>query len=123
MKINKIASQIGVTVAGLTALMTPLLARAVVDCGGVKVAIDVQCSDNSNPIYAYLQGIIVFMGGLIGLFVVISLIVAGIQYAGSGGEPANIAKAKERIFNAVIGLLLYIMMAAILTYLVPNIFS
>lgn len=64
-----------------------------------------------------------FMGGLIGLFVVISLVVAGIQYASSGGEPANIAKAKERIFNAVIGLLLYIMLAAIIRYIVPGVFS
>lgn len=120
MKINKLASQISLA---SIALLTPMIARAVTDCSGVKIAIDVKCSNNDNPIYAYLQGIIVFMGGLIGLFVVISLIVAGIQYAGSAGEPANIAKAKERIFNAVIGLILYILMAGILTYLVPGIFS
>lgn len=123
MKINKIASKVGVASASIGALFAPLVARAVTDCGGVKIAIDVKCGTNSNPIYAYLQGIILFMGSLIGLAVVITLIVSGIQYASSAGEPANIAKAKQRIFNAVLGLILYIMMAAILTYIVPGIFS
>lgn len=92
-------------------------------CGGVDVSVKVGCSDNDNPIYAYLSGVIKFIGGLIGLMIVITLIVSGIQYSASAGEPANIAKAKDRIFNAVIGLILYIFLAAILTYIIPGVFS
>lgn len=123
MKINHLPARINLLAASIASVVSPMPARALTDCAGVKLSIGVDCGNNSNPIYAYLQGIIVFMGGLIGLFVVISLVVAGIQYASSGGEPANIAKAKERIFNAVIGLLLYIMLAAIIRYIVPGVFS
>lgn len=100
------------------------------DCnnGGVKISVGVtkanECvgGNGVNPIYAYLKGIIIFMGGAIGLAVVISIIVAGIQYSSSAGNPANITKAKERLTNAVIGLVLYLFLAAILRYLVPQIF-
>lgn len=100
------------------------------DCnnGGVEVSVGIsgknECvgGDGVNPIYAYLKGIILFMGGAIGLAVVITIIVAGIQYSSSAGNPANITKAKERLMNAVIGLVLYLFLAAILRYLVPQIF-
>lgn len=102
--------------------------------GSVEVSVSVDgtshCVGNTkstnpsdNPIYIYLRGIIVFLGGLIGLAVVISIIVAGIQYSASNGNPQNVAKAKERLVNAVIGLLLYIFLAAILRYLIPQVFS
>lgn len=93
------------------------------DCGGVAVSVDVGCSGTGNPIYDYLRGIIIFIGGAIGLAVVISIIVAGIQYSSSNGNPQNIAKAKERIINAIIGLLLYLFLAAIIRYLIPQVFS
>lgn len=92
-------------------------------CGDVDVSVDVGCSGSGNPIYDYLRGIITWMGGLIGLAIVITLIVSGIQYASSAGNAANIAKAKERIFNAVIGLILYLLLGAALRYLIPGIFS
>lgn len=81
------------------------------------------CVAGKNPIYTYLRGIILFMGGAIGLAVVITIIISGIQYSSSAGNPANITKAKERLMNAVIGLVLYLFLAAILRYLVPQIFS
>ncbi len=93
------------------------------NCAGVQISVAVKCGSSKNPIFAYLQGLIIFMGGLIGLAIVVSLIVSGIQYASSSGEPANIAKAKDRIFNAVLGLILYIMLGAVLRYLIPNIFT
>lgn len=101
------------------------------DCnnGGVKISIGVNKADDCvggngvNPIYGYLRGIIVFLGGAIGLAVVITIIVSGIQYSSSAGNPANITKAKERLTNAVIGLVLYLFLAAILRYLVPQIFT
>lgn len=100
------------------------------DCndGGVKISVGVngtnECvgGNGVNPIYAYLRGIIILLGGAIGLAVVITIIVAGIQYSSSAGNPANITKAKERLTNAVIGLVLYLFLAAILRYLVPQIF-
>ena len=96
--------------------------------GEVEVAISPSsngdnCIGGTNPIYTYLRSIIFFMGGAIGLAVVITIIVAGIQYSSSAGNAANITQAKERLINAVIGLVLYLFLAAMLRYLVPQIFS
>ena len=92
-------------------------------CGDVDVSIGVGCSGTGNPIYDYLRAIIKWLGGLIGLAVVVTLIVSGIQYASSAGNPQNIAKAKERVVNSVIGLVLYLFLAAILQYVIPGVFT
>ena len=106
----------------LAGALAPLKAYAAT-CGGVEISVAVDCGNASNPIYGYLRGIIIFLGGAIGLAVIITIIVAGIQYSSSAGNPANITKAKERLTNAVIGLVLYLFLAAILRYLVPQIFT
>lgn len=117
-----------IAVAATAALLfAPSVTRAA-ECGSgdhsVEVAIDVGCdSSKPNPIYDYLRAIIIFLGGAVGLAVVVTIIVAGIQYSASNGNPQNIAKAKDRIINAVIGLVLYLFLAAMLRYLVPQIFT
>lgn len=110
-----------------TLLFAPTVIHAA-ECGSgdqqVEVSIDVGCDGTSeNPIYDYLRGIIIFLGGAIGLAVVITIIVSGIQYSSSNGNPQAIAQAKDRLVNAVIGLVLYLFLAAILRYLVPQIFN
>jgi len=111
--------------AGAVLFKAPVVRAA--ECGSgdsaVEVSIDVKCSGTGNPIYDYLRGAIIFIGGLIGVAVVITIITAGIQYSASNGNPANVAKAKERLVNAVIGLLLYLFLAAILRYLIPQVFT
>ena len=57
---------------------------------------------------------------LIGVFAVISIIVAGIQYASSADDPGKVTKAKDRIFQTVLGLLAYIFLFALLNYLIPG---
>lgn len=93
-------------------------------CDGVEISVDVDCAPGSGgPIYAYLRGIIKFASGLIGLVAVTAIIVSGIQWMAGSGNPAAIKKAQTRLANAVGGLILFILMAAILRFLVPNIFS
>lgn len=90
-------------------------------CGSTSVAINVGCdSSNDNPIYVYLRAIIKFMSGAIGLAVVLMIIVSGIQYMTSAGNPAAVAAAKSRLFNAVLGLLLFVLMFGILNALIPG---
>lgn len=49
---------------------------------------------------------IIYLLGGAGLVAVIFIILGGIQYAMSSGEPQRIAKAKDTIVNAVVGLLI-----------------
>jgi hypothetical protein len=56
----------------------------------------------------------------VGVLAVISVVVAGIQYSSSADDPATVTKAKQRIFNTVVGLIAYIFLFAFINYLVPG---
>ena len=73
-----------------------------------------------NFIDEYINPFIILLSGLVGVFAVISIIIAGIQYSSSADDPSKVSKAKQRIFNTVIGLVAYIFLFAFLNYLVPG---
>lgn len=56
----------------------------------------------------------------IGVLAVIGIVLAGIQYITSQGDPGKMAKAKNRIIQVVIGLVIYAVMYAALYFLVPG---
>jgi hypothetical protein len=94
---------------------------------GVQVALPFTGSNciqndpkNGGAIITYLKTILQVLSGLVGTVIVVMLVVAGIQYITSFGEPANIKTAKNRIVNAVTALVLFLMMFAILGFLVPG---
>jgi hypothetical protein len=108
---------------------SPSAAAFTGDCGngGVKVSITPSGSGNNcvgsktdNPIYAYLRTIIKFAGGLFGILMVLMIVVSGIQYTTSAGNAQGIESAKKRIGNAVLGIILFLLMGAILNYLIPG---
>ena len=97
-------------------------------CGDVEVAINVECPAGSggskaisnNPIILYLKAIIKFLSAGVAIVVVMSIVVSGIQYIVSRGDPQILQAAKGRLWNSIIGLLLFIFMFAILNYLIPG---
>ncbi len=90
-------------------------------CGGVATSIDYGCGNaKGGPIYGFLRGIIKFAGGLVGLLVIMMLIIGGIRYITSAGNPKLVAAAKNQIVNAIIGLVLFALMLAILNFLLPG---
>ena len=98
------------------------------DCGngGVNVSIGINkgggCigGNGVNPIYAYLKGIIQFASVLFGILAVLMIIITGIQYITSSGNPAAVAAAKKRLVNVIISIVLFFLMVGILTYLIPG---
>lgn len=74
------------------------------------------CSALTDAVFAIIR----FLSIGVGLVVVASMIWAGIQYATSRDDPAAVGKAKERILNNIIALLVYIFSYAILNYLIPK---
>lgn len=100
-------------------------ANSSVSCGSgstnVILGINIGCSHkNSNPIYDYLAAIIKFLSGIVGLGVVLMLIIGGIQYMTSSGNPQAVAAAKKRIGNALLGLVLFLLMFGILNFIIPG---
>lgn len=106
-----------------TVLSTAILALAypayAANCSGVPTTIEVHCG-TGNPIFAYARAIIQFVAGIFGLVAVLMIIIAGFQYMTSAGNPDAIKKAKSRIANVILSIILFALMFAILQYLLPG---
>jgi hypothetical protein len=73
-----------------------------------------------NPIVDIAFAIFRFLSAGVGLVVIGSIVIAGIQYTASRGDPQATGAAIKRISNSLIGLLLYIFMFAIANFIVPG---
>jgi hypothetical protein len=73
-----------------------------------------------NIIFNWLVGIIRFLSAGVGIAVVGGIVYGGILYLTARDNSGQTQKAVTVIINAVIGLLLYIMMFAILNFLIPG---
>ncbi len=81
---------------------------------------DIKVYGALNPIEDIIYAIIRFMALGVGIIVVISIIIAGIQYTSSEGNPEVTQQAKDRIRFTMFGLFLYIFAYTIMQYLVPG---
>jgi hypothetical protein len=114
---------LGVLVFSIIAI--PATSFAATPCGSkasgtqYTPAIDIGCQSKGNAIDDMLFAIIRILSDGVGLVVIGSIIVAGIQYTTSQGNPQNTAKAVARVRSSIIALLIYIFGYAILNYLIP----
>jgi hypothetical protein len=96
------------------------------DCGDGELelssgeCINAEGRGNDNPIIFYLKRIIQFLSGGVGIVIILMIVISGVQYIASTGNPQATASAKNRLTNAIIALALFLMMFAILNYLVPG---
>jgi hypothetical protein len=77
-------------------------------------------SAEQNIIYIYLKAIINFLAIGVGLAVAVSIAIGGFGYITSEGNPQKLSAAKNRLFHAVVALFLFILMYALLAYLIPG---
>lgn len=73
-----------------------------------------------NPVIDMLFALFRFLSAGVGLVIIGSIIVAGIQYTTSRGAPQATEAAIKRVTNSVIALLFYLLIFAIANYLVPG---
>jgi hypothetical protein len=81
------------------------------------------CNDESGEgagIWGIINLVITIMTYLVGILATISIIIAGIQYTTGGDSPAQLAAAKNRILQTVIGLIIYAVMWMVLQWLLPG---
>lgn len=71
-------------------------------------------------IIGYLRDFINVLSAVVGIVVVIMIAFGGIKYSASRDNPQATAAAKQHITNALLALVLYIFLFAILEYLVPG---
>jgi hypothetical protein len=68
----------------------------------------------------YVNPAIALLSVAFGLFATISIILGGIAFATSAGDPQKASKAKARITNTVIAVVAYMFLYAFLQFLIPG---
>ncbi len=89
------------------------------DKGGIQTSIDIGCSGTGDPIPDLVFALIRLLSDGVGIVVIASIIVAGIQFTTSRGDPQASAKAIGRVRSSVVALAIYIFAYAILNYVIP----
>lgn len=93
---------------------------------GVKTKFNFGClgdkydGDRLSPIEDMLYAFVRFISVGVGIAVVISMILAGIQYSSSEGNPEATQAAKGRIRISIGALLIYLFTFSLVQYLVPG---
>ncbi len=84
-------------------------------CDGVETAI-LECDDGDgvNHILSLVVDIMTMGVGILG---VLGITIVGIQYLTAGGSEEKTRKAKQRILEIVIGVALFVALAAIIKFL------
>lgn len=68
-------------------------------------------------------GIINAVIGVLGLVAVIVIIIGGVQYMTSQGDPGKVKKAKDTILYGIIGLVVCVLAFAIVNFVIANILN
>lgn len=76
--------------------------------------------DKCDLVTKYINPFIQLLSALVGVAVVVSIIIGGIQYSSSAGDPQKASAAKARIRNAIIALIAFIFLYALLDFLMPG---
>lgn len=74
----------------------------------------------SSEIVKMLKIGINILAGAVGIAAVIMLVMGGIQYSASDGDPQKVSAAKQKISNVIIGLLAFVFLYAFLQWLIPG---
>lgn len=75
---------------------------------------------NCDIITKYVSPLVELLAAGVGVAVVISIVIGGIQYGSSGGDPQKVTAAKNRIRNAIVALIAFIFLFALLNFLIPG---
>lgn len=70
-----------------------------------------------------LTSILNIIFAIIGSIAVLVIVIAGVQFIISNGEPAKIATARNSILYAIVGLVIVIFAAAIVNFVLNGIFA
>ena len=87
-------------------------------CEGVDTLI-ISCADDESGIGHILSLIINIASIGVGILAVIGITIVGIQYLTAGGNEEQTRKAKRRMFEIIIGIIVYVLIGALLQWLLP----
>ena len=121
-KVSKVESKLALSLLA-TSVCTQLFSstvHAAEDCNGTATFFKWNCSGGDNQIMSVLGQILNWLAIGVSVAVLVGIIYGAVMYASAGGNEAQTKKAIGIIRNAIIALILYFAMWAILQYLIPG---
>lgn len=110
-----------IMVAGLIGVMMPKVALA--DCGGAKTSV-IHCEAGDGKggegIYSLLGIVLQILTYGVGVAGTLGIVISGYQYLTAKDDMSKVMKAKTRLLQVVIGLVLYGVMFGLLNFLIPG---
>ncbi len=106
--------------APLTVPPTTTFAAACKHIGNATDAKNFNGNGENCIFSTYINPFIKFLAGAVGVVVIISIIIGGIQYTTAGGDSGKVAKAKGHITQAVIALLAFLFLLGFLQFIIPG---
>jgi len=123
MNIQKKLAVLSLLLTGVLAVTTSATASAAaLPAAGQNFAINGQaaCEDAACIIDRYVNPGIALLSATVAVIIVISIVVAGIQYSAAGGDPSKVGAAKSRIGKSLAALFFFFFLYAFLNYIVPG---
>ncbi len=93
-------------------------ASASISVGGNSYPTGLPTASANN---STLQPILQIVFGVIGALALLFIVIAALQFITSGGDPQNVAKARQTILYAAIGLIVAVMAEVLVTYVLHNV--
>ena len=91
-----------------------------VDTAIIKNDGDQYCDTEGSGIYRILNIVVNILTIGVGVLGTLGIVISGAQYLTAGGNEAQMGKAKKRIGEVVLGLVVYGVMWVVLQWLIPG---
>lgn len=108
------------------ALIAPVSVQASIKsdvCSGIGIAAGGECKDSatgSKSVNDTIKTALNFFSALIGVIAVVMIMIAGVKYMTSQGEPGKINEAKNALLYAVVGIVVVAMAQIIVQFVIKR---
>lgn len=75
-------------------------------CNGISFTGSAGCGDQGKGVNNAVSVIINILSAVVGLVAVIMIIIAGVRFVTSGGDPAQVKGAKSALIYAIVGIVI-----------------
>lgn len=100
-------------------LIWPSSVFAATTCGGIDTAV-LNCGNSGDPITSLLIVAVNFLAVAVGVAVLIGIVFGAFLYTSAAGSAEQAKRGIGYIRNAIIALVLFVFMYAIINYMVPG---
>jgi cytochrome bd-type quinol oxidase subunit 2 len=90
-------------------------------CSGVGLFDGSTCGDQGAAVNSALSTIINIFSAVVGVIAVIMIIVSGLQFITSSGNPQSVSKARSSLIYAIIGIVIVILAQLIVHFVINQV--